>query len=162
MMPSLLESKVTSSFCFPFKIPDDPTATNMYYHVSWNWISCFRRSVTSARNVNTFLRNILLYHTTSFWNIINQWISRDNLTENLVSLVSSVKLVKWQECKTALCDLTEKLLASNFIGLPNLQIILKSKSMDESSWKFHTITNQEDSSMDLAPESFEDLVVQWS
>ena len=27
MQPSLLELKVTPSFCFPFKIPDDPTAT---------------------------------------------------------------------------------------------------------------------------------------
>ena len=28
MPPSLSELKVTPSFCFPFKIPDDPTATN--------------------------------------------------------------------------------------------------------------------------------------
>ena len=28
MTPSLLELKVTPSFCFPFKIPDDPTATS--------------------------------------------------------------------------------------------------------------------------------------
>ena len=27
---SLSELKVTPSFCFPFKIPDDPTATSMY------------------------------------------------------------------------------------------------------------------------------------
>ena len=27
MPPSLSELKVTPSFCFPFKIPDDPTAT---------------------------------------------------------------------------------------------------------------------------------------
>ena len=27
MPPSLLELKVTPSFCLPFKIPDDPTAT---------------------------------------------------------------------------------------------------------------------------------------
>ena len=30
MPPSLLELKVTPSFCFAFKIPDDPTATNKY------------------------------------------------------------------------------------------------------------------------------------
>ena len=30
MTPSLLELKVTPSFCFPFKIPDDPTATIIY------------------------------------------------------------------------------------------------------------------------------------
>ena len=28
MPPSLSELKVTPSFCFAFKIPDDPTATN--------------------------------------------------------------------------------------------------------------------------------------
>ena len=31
---SLSELKVTPSFCFPLKIPDDPTATNMY--IVWN------------------------------------------------------------------------------------------------------------------------------
>ena len=31
MMPSLLELKVTPTFCFTFKIPDDMTATNIYY-----------------------------------------------------------------------------------------------------------------------------------
>ena len=30
MPPSLSELKVTPSFCFPFKIPDNPTATNIY------------------------------------------------------------------------------------------------------------------------------------
>ena len=72
-------------------------------------------------------------HTTSFWNILNQRTSNDGLTEKLVSLVSLAKFVKWQKCKTALCDLREKLLGSNFMGQPNLQIILEAKSMDESS-----------------------------
>ena len=73
------------------------------------------------------------FHTTSFWNIIIQRISHDVLTEKLVSLVSIAKFVKWQKCKTALCDLAEKLLVSNFIGQTNLQITLEAKSMDESS-----------------------------
>ena len=30
MPPTLSELKVTPSFCFPFKIPDDPTATITY------------------------------------------------------------------------------------------------------------------------------------
>ena len=30
MLPSLSESKVTSRFCFPFKIRDNPTATSRY------------------------------------------------------------------------------------------------------------------------------------
>ena len=30
MPPSLSELKVTPSFCFPFKIRDDPTASNKY------------------------------------------------------------------------------------------------------------------------------------
>ena len=29
MPPSLSKLKVTPSFCFPFKIPDDPTATTL-------------------------------------------------------------------------------------------------------------------------------------
>ena len=29
MPPSLSELKVTASFCFPFKIPDDPIATKI-------------------------------------------------------------------------------------------------------------------------------------
>ena len=33
MPPSLSELKVTPSFCFPFKIPDDPTATTNYHLV---------------------------------------------------------------------------------------------------------------------------------
>ena len=38
-------------------------------------------------------------HTASSWNITIQWTSHDNLTEKLVSLVSSAKLVKWQNVK---------------------------------------------------------------
>ena len=72
-------------------------------------------------------------HTASIWNITIQRTSHDDLTEKLVSIVSLAKLVKWQKYKTALCDLTEKLLVSNFIGQSNLQIILEVKSMDESS-----------------------------
>ena len=33
MPPSLSELKVTPSFCFAFKIPNDPTATTMYVHI---------------------------------------------------------------------------------------------------------------------------------
>jgi hypothetical protein len=55
------------------------------------------------------------------------------LTEKIIYFVSLAKLVKWQKCKSELCDLTEKLIVSNFIGQPNLQIILEAKSMDESS-----------------------------
>ena len=33
MPPSLSEAKVTPSFCFPFKIPDNPTATNIYFQM---------------------------------------------------------------------------------------------------------------------------------
>ena len=76
---------------------------------------------------------LLVEHTASFWNIIIQRTSVDDLTEKLVSIVFLAKLVKWQKCKTAFCDLTEKLLVSNFIGQPNLQIILEAKSMDKTS-----------------------------
>ena len=53
--------------------------------------------------------------TASFWIIIIQWTSHDNLTEKISCFISIAKLVKWQRCKTAICDLTEKLLASNFV-----------------------------------------------
>ena len=33
MPPSLSELKVTPIFCFPFKIPDDPTASTKYAHL---------------------------------------------------------------------------------------------------------------------------------
>ena len=75
------------------------------------------------------------FHTTSFCNIIIQLTSHDDLTEKLISWVSAAKLVRWQNVKLQLCDLTEKLFVSNFIGRPNLQIILEVKSMDESPWK---------------------------
>ena len=35
MPPSLSELKVTSSFCFAFKIPDEVTATNLYVTENW-------------------------------------------------------------------------------------------------------------------------------
>ena len=56
------------------------------------------------------------------------------------------KLVKWQEFKAAFCDLTRKLLPSNFdrvqSGLrfdTNLQIDLEAKRMDGSSWNKNSI-----------------------
>jgi hypothetical protein len=36
MPPSLSELKVTPSFCFAFKIPDDVTASNTHYSVVMN------------------------------------------------------------------------------------------------------------------------------
>ena len=69
--------------------------------------------------VHTF--DLIKAHTASFWYIIIQWTSYDDLKEKLVSLVSLAKLIKKEKFKTALCDLTEKLLASNFVGRPNLQ-----------------------------------------
>ena len=74
-----------------------------------------------------------IFHTATFWNITIQWTSHYDLTEKSIYFVSLAKLAKWQKCKSELCDLTEKLIVSNFIGQPNLQIILEAKSMDESS-----------------------------
>ena len=90
--------------------------------IAWNYANWFMINI------------ILLIHTATFWYIIIQWTSYD-LAEKFISLVSLAKLVKWQNCKSALCDFTEKLLVSDFIWQPNLQIILKAKSMDESPWK---------------------------
>ena len=67
------------------------------------------------------------------------WFDRKNCftkTANEMMIFFPVKWqilkLTWQKCKTALCGLTEKLLVSNFIGRPNLQIILEanSKSID--------------------------------
>ena len=56
-------------------------------------------------------------HTTSFWNIITQWTSNDNLTENFLSLIFVAKLIKWQKFKTAICDVMKKWLPSNFLRI---------------------------------------------
>ena len=40
--PSLLELKVIASFCFPFKIPDNPNATNIF--IQTQTFSTFRYS----------------------------------------------------------------------------------------------------------------------
>ena len=66
-----------------------------------------------TRKICYLLPITLLVHTASFWNIIIQWTSHDDLTEKLVSLVSLAKFIKWQKCKTALCDLTKNRLVSN-------------------------------------------------
>ena len=68
----------------------------------------------------------------SFLNIIIQWISHDDLTEKIVSLVSKAKLVKWQKSETEVCDLTEKLLPSNFETPKTLQ-----KSSNQSGDQIH-------------------------
>ena len=41
MPPNLSESKVTPSFCFAFKIPDDRTASNTYHSIGANFWSRF-------------------------------------------------------------------------------------------------------------------------
>ena len=40
MQPSLSELKVTPSFCFAFKIPDDRAVTTTYYIASYVAITC--------------------------------------------------------------------------------------------------------------------------
>ena len=65
------------------------------------------------------------HHTESFWNIIIQWTSHDDLTEKISCFISLAKLVKWQKCKTAICDLTEKLLASGLNLTQTFKLIWK-------------------------------------
>ena len=71
-------------------------------------------------------------HSASFWNIIIQWTSHDDLTAKTDLPKLPMKTCEMAKINTAFCVLTEKLLVSNFIGQPNLQIILEAKSMDES------------------------------
>ena len=108
-------------------------------HKTWRAYVC-QGSVLSQSQFLIF--KITELHTASFWNITIQWTSHDDLTEKLISLVSLAKLVKWQKCKSALCHLTEKLLVSNFIVQPNLQINLEAKSMHGSSWKKNSIVSE--------------------
>ena len=89
-------------------------------------------------------------HTASFWNIIIQWTSHDDLTEKSAEtffsfysmVIEKKKLVKWQKFKTALCNLTKNgfrwissACSSELRCCTNLQIHLDAKSMDRSSWK---------------------------
>ena len=50
MPPSLSELKVTPSFCFPFKIPDDPTATNIYVPVNSKTLECIKTFNTNYKD----------------------------------------------------------------------------------------------------------------
>ena len=57
-------------------------------------------SEAGSTSFKMVLRKSMLHcHTASFWNITIQLTSHDDLTEKLVSLVSSAKLVKWQNVK---------------------------------------------------------------
>ena len=47
----------------------------------------------------------------AFGNIITQW------TSHVPTVLPKQKLVKWQKCKTALFDLTKKVVTSNTAGL---------------------------------------------
>ena len=90
---------------------------------------CISKKIQCLCNIKCSCFSLLPYslvhmHTASFWNIIIQLTSHDDLTEKLVSLVSSAKLgnwkkkvVKWQKFKTALCDLTEKTVSVEFCQL---------------------------------------------
>ena len=81
-------------------------------------------------------------HTASFWNITIQCTFHDDLTEKTVLPKLPMIMIffcQMAKIKTTSCDFTEKLLVSNFIGWPNLQIILEAKSMNESSWNFFSI-----------------------
>ena len=56
-----LKLKVTPSFCFAFKIPDDPTATNNYGFNSstFSLISC----ITKMKNMRALFSCVLTYRT---------------------------------------------------------------------------------------------------
>ena len=81
------------------------------------------------------------FHTTSFWNIIIQWTSHDDLTEKFAEtfslhsmVIEKKKLVKWQKFKTALCDLTKKLLPSNFFSTQFWTEILHKSGCQIHGW----------------------------
>ena len=87
-----------------------------------------------------------MLHTASFWNIIIQWTSHDDLTEKLFYQNrqwndddEKKNSVKWQKLKLHFVIWQKNCLCLTDIGQPNLQIILEAKSMDESSWKKNSI-----------------------
>ena len=78
-------------------------------------------------------------HTASFWNIIIQMTSHDDLTETKNRQWNDDDdiffSVKWQKLKLHFVIWQKNCLCLTDIEQPNLQIILEAKSMDESSWK---------------------------
>ena len=142
---------VTQSMAFLWATPE------LYLVKSWLWASMKLNLSAACLNFRYKLYlAVVTLHTASFWNITIQWTSHDDLTEKLVSLVflahimMTKKLVKRQKFKTALCDLTKKLLPSILSGVRfgrRLWIDLEAKRMDESSWK--KCFFQEDPSMRL-------------
>ena len=60
MTPSLLESKVTPSFCFTFKIPDDVTA--IYICIS-RWFHYKQTEYTLMNNTCMYFTYLLHLHT---------------------------------------------------------------------------------------------------
>ena len=78
-------------WCF-FRNQNDHSLKNQSNCKLKKWIDCTK-----------FYKRLFCFwsikHTASFWNIIIQWTSHDDLTEKLVSLFSSAKLVKWQNVK---------------------------------------------------------------
>ena len=59
MPPSLSELKVTPSLCFPFKIPDDLTATTIYLQ-STHWVRIFSQGFFLFSNVLIALKKHLV------------------------------------------------------------------------------------------------------
>ena len=62
MTPSLLELKVTPSFCFAFKIPDDVNATNTY--LVQNFIFIIKRTLFFHNLSLRLLRSLRKAHIT--------------------------------------------------------------------------------------------------
>ena len=77
-MSCLLKLKVTTSFCFPFKIPDDPTASIMYLHyiLTSSLILHSNQTFTiydSKSNWSTQFMNSALLHCTVWCVIVLRW-----------------------------------------------------------------------------------------
>ena len=85
MLPSLLELKVTPSFCFAFKIPDNRAASNIYMAVFillWPYLSTTKLRCFQKNNIEQTLLQIystfLIYKKNTFstiWNIFVQCVT---------------------------------------------------------------------------------------
>ena len=85
MPPSLLELKVTPSFCFPFKIPDDPTATNKYnllVQVFEILTANFHKNRKTHVRFTLEANRISILKIRCFWSCHSLWLSYPNFSNS--------------------------------------------------------------------------------
>ena len=69
MTPSLLELKVTPSFCFAFKIPDDVTATTTYtlYFLNFFEVVSRQNNLIGMKKLSKIVNDKLIFRCLIFF-----------------------------------------------------------------------------------------------